>query len=131
LIRQCFQPFIFFQFDTLKRAVLTAIFPVLSVAEIFMRMGSASSAIAVPAAKANEMPLLAAMVLEPCRVGTEVSLVITATAEIVRALSAVHVTVAELIVSALVSIGPKSAKRTSVSSTCLQIVPSRSTHVVI
>jgi hypothetical protein len=104
---------------------------VFSVAEIFIRTGSAVSAIAVPAANANEIPLFADISREPCRVGTDVSTVITATADIVSAVSAAHVTVAELIVSVLVSIGPKSAKRTSVSSTCLQIVPSKSTHVVI
>jgi hypothetical protein len=82
---------------------------VLRVAEIFIRIGSAVSAIAVPAAKANEIPLFAAIVLLPCLVGTDVSVVITATADIVSAVSAAHVTVAELIVSALVSIGPKSA----------------------
>jgi hypothetical protein len=82
---------------------------VLRVAEIFMRIGSAVSAIAVPAAKANEIPLLAEISRDPCRVGTDVSVVITVTAVIVKAVSSAHVTVAELIVSALVSIGPKSA----------------------
>jgi hypothetical protein len=82
---------------------------VFNVAEIFIRIGSAVSAIAVPAAKANEIPLFAEMVREPCRVGTDVSVLITVTAVMVRAVSSAHVTVAELIVSALVSIGPKSA----------------------
>jgi hypothetical protein len=119
------------QFDTLNRAVLTATLPVLSVTATFIRTGSAVSAIAVPPAKANEIPLLADIVRSPCLVGTDVSVLITATEEIVSAVSAAHVTVAELMVSVLVNIGPKSAKRTSVSSTCLQIVPSKSTHVVI
>lgn len=81
----------------------------LSVAEIFIRIGSAVSAIAVPAANANEIPLFAEIVRDPCRVGTDVSVLITATAEMVSAVSSEHVTVAELIVSTLVSIGPKSA----------------------
>jgi hypothetical protein len=119
------------QFDTLKRAVLAAILPVLSVADIFIRTGSASSSIAVPAASPNDMPLLAEIVRVPCLVGTDVSTEITVTEDIVSAVSSAQVTVAELIVSAVVSIGPKSAYRKSVSSTCLQIVPSKSTHVVI
>jgi hypothetical protein len=108
LLRPIFAPF-HPQFDTLNRAVLTATLPVLSVTDTFIRTGSAVSAIAVPAANANEIPLFAAIVRLPCLVGTAVSLVITATADIVSAASAAHVTVAELMVSALVSIGPKSA----------------------
>ncbi len=109
LFLEGFSPRFLPQSDTLKRAVLTATFPVFSVAETFSLTGSAVSAIAVPAAKANDTPLFADMVLVPCLVGTDVSVLITATDEIVSAVSSAHVTVAELIVSALVSIGPKSA----------------------
>jgi len=116
------------QFDTLKRAVRTAIFPVLNVAAIVMRTGSAVAAITVPTDRANEIPLLAVITRVPDLVGTVVSTDNTVGVPITNAASTVHVAVALLIVSAAVSIGPKSANRTSVSLTCLHIVPSKSTQ---
>lgn len=118
------------QSDTLKRAVLTATLPVLNVTEITSLTGSSSASMGVPAASPNDIPLLAAMVRVPSLVGTVVAPLSTVTSDIVSAESA-HVTVALAMVSALVSIGPKSAYRTSVSSTCLHRVPSKSTHVVV
>jgi hypothetical protein len=97
------------QFATLKRAVLTAILPVFSVAEMVILTASSVSSIAVPPLNANDTPLFAEMVRMPCFVGTEVSTLMTEIDPIVNAESAAHVAVALTMVSADVSIGPKSA----------------------
>jgi len=108
LFNQCFCLFPHHS-PTLNRAVLTAILPVLSVAAMVILTGSSSSSIGVPPESENDTPLSAVMTRVPVAVGTVVSDDSTTGVPTVNAASAAHVAVADTIVSALVSIGPKSA----------------------